>query len=227
MNISLDAALLQDPNVNALDSNVAKPEKFSQQAAPVLNADGTGEIPGLTYPKKIAQEFPANYSTNGAAVTSFAENDIVWLNPSKYYLGTRGDVTYAQVNTTGGYERVVDALLERKHINDDRPLNTVIISAHGGPGVLEFGDGNQVKISTIIDGLMKKGIIGKGSTVRFAGCLVANTPEARSELLETARKYQVNIVANRDKTMGGIPTLVQYTFNRNGKTTENYLTKPD
>jgi hypothetical protein len=225
MDYSLNTALLLDKN-NGLNSNTQE-LKSLLPIVPDLNTNGTGEIPGLTYPRKIAQEFPANFSTNGAAITSFAENDKVMLNPAKYFLGTRGDVTYAQLNTTSGYSGVIDALLERKRMNDERPLNTVILSTHGGPGILQFSDGAQLPISTIIGDMMQKGIIGKGSTVRFPGCEVASTPQARSQLSEIAKKYQVNIVANRDQTMSGVPTLVQYTFNRNGKMSENYLTKPD
>ncbi len=222
----LNSELLLNIPTQPVSPNHAVP---TQNRIPDLNPDGTGEIPGLTYSRhtNIAQRFPNNYSGNGVAVTNFPADDPVMLNPAKYNLGDRGDVTYPQVNTTGGYSEVIDVLLKRKELNGDRPLNTIILSTHGGPGTVSFADGQDMKVSVLLGDLMRRGIIGKGSTIRLAGCLVANTAEARSELSAWAKHFEVTIVANRDKVRGGIPTMVQYTFGRDGKTTESYLTKPD
>jgi hypothetical protein len=118
--------------------------------------------------------------------------------------------------TTQSYEGFLNTLEGLKQNNGGQALDRIVLESHGGPDLVQFGDGTTARASDIVDELSRRGLIAPGGKVEFGGCEVAGSPEARSALAGAARASSVKIEANETLSTPGIPGT-QWAFYPDGK----------
>jgi hypothetical protein len=118
--------------------------------------------------------------------------------------------------TTQSYDGFLQTLEGLKRDNGGQALDRIVLETHGGPDLVQFGDGTTVSANQIVTELSRRGLVAPGGKVEFSGCEVAGSPEARSALAGAARANGVKIEANETLSIPGIPGT-QWAFYPDGK----------
>jgi hypothetical protein len=96
-----------------------------------------------------------------------------------------------------------------------RPITHLRVAIHGNAhGMVSVtANGQQYPVSMLMAELVRRGIVGPGSTVTFHSCALAGAPEGRAELQKAANLSGVRLIAwDQVQLNGAAPIGKAHTF---------------
>jgi hypothetical protein len=141
-------------------------------------------------------------------------NNRYFFGPTERFIR---NVRYVNNFSTRSWAGVLNEIKRQVKMNGGAPVSEILISTHGRPGAMIFGDKNDFSVSKIASDLINKKLLARGGQLILLGCSIAAGKNAQNELKNAAKKFSIYIQASETNTNPYVFQFSHRLFTPDGK----------